>query len=259
MNNINIEKAIEQFEKYLDQFDRTDDKINLKIVHTYGVMEASKMITDKMNLSEEQQQLALLIALLHDIGRFEQLKRFQSFDDRLIDHAVLGVEILQKEDFIREFIPTNKYDSLIYTVLLNHNTFLIDPDVTGETLLQTKLIRDADKLDNYRVKETELFETLFSISQTELEQQKITPQIYKEFANHHLIMHKDRKTHLDMWISYIAFMYDFAFLESLLYLKEKNYIPILFNRISLQNEATQKEYNELQEIAIKYIENKLNN
>ena len=68
------------FEAYLDEYDRADDKIHLKIVHTYGVVDAAEDIARRMGLDEEDVQLAKVIGLLHDIGRFEQIKRFDSFE-----------------------------------------------------------------------------------------------------------------------------------------------------------------------------------
>ena len=62
------------FEAYLDEYDRADDKIHLKIVHTYGVVDAAEDIARRMGLDEEDVQLAKVIGLLHDIGRFEQIR-----------------------------------------------------------------------------------------------------------------------------------------------------------------------------------------
>ena len=75
------------FEQYLDGYDRNDDKVRLKIVHTYGVVKQSEEIAKRMRLSEEDTELARMIALLHDIGRFEQLKRFDSFLPETMDHC----------------------------------------------------------------------------------------------------------------------------------------------------------------------------
>ena len=36
----NFEQAKKAFEEYLDEYDRTEPKIQLKIIHTYGVVEA---------------------------------------------------------------------------------------------------------------------------------------------------------------------------------------------------------------------------
>ena len=75
---LDYSKARNEFEKYLDGYDRTDDKIKLKIIHTYGVAEQSEKVARRMGLSEEDVTLARIIALLHDIGRFEQLKHQDS-------------------------------------------------------------------------------------------------------------------------------------------------------------------------------------
>lgn len=88
MRNINVDQRIggteavidyraarEEFERYLDGYDRENDKVKLKIVHTYGVVARSTEIAGRMGLSREDVSLARIIALLHDIGRFEQLKR----------------------------------------------------------------------------------------------------------------------------------------------------------------------------------------
>lgn len=82
------------FEEYLNEYDREDEKIKLKIVHTYGVAACAKAIGKRMKLSEEDMELAEMIALLHDIGRFEQIRKYDSFQPDTMDHAAYGVEIL---------------------------------------------------------------------------------------------------------------------------------------------------------------------
>lgn len=249
---IDFEHAKQVFDDYVKDFDITNDKIHLKVVHTYGVVTAAEYLANKLALSEEDTQLALMIALLHDIGRFEQLKRFNSFDDRLVDHALLGADLLE-QGLLKDFLPMRDYDELILTAIRNHSTYAIDPTVTGQALLHTQIIRDADKLDNYRVKETEAFETLFDLSQAELEAQTITPIIFDEFSKEHLIKKADRRTSLDMWLSYIAFMFDLNFAESRQFLLDKNYIPILFGRLTPVNPETQRQYVELQKVAEAFV------
>ena len=101
---INIKKAEEEFRKYTNKFDHTNEKITIKIEHTYRVEKISKTIAENLNLDEENIQLATLIGLLHDIGRFEQVKRYNSFSDlETEDHASLGVEILKKDKYISKY------------------------------------------------------------------------------------------------------------------------------------------------------------
>ena len=123
---MDLQHAKKEFERYLDGYDRTDDKIRLKIVHTYGVTECSRQIAKRMCLSEEDQKLAQLIGLLHDIGRFEQLKRFDSFEPDTMDHASFGVQILFEEGKIREFIKEDTWDRVIRTAIAKHSDFRQD-------------------------------------------------------------------------------------------------------------------------------------
>ena len=80
-------KAAHVFQEYLKDYDQNNDKVRLKIVHTYGVVKQAEEVCRRRNLDEETVSLAKIIALLHDIGRFEQLKQFDSFEPTTMDHA----------------------------------------------------------------------------------------------------------------------------------------------------------------------------
>ena len=88
---MDLQYAREAFERYLEQYDQRDDKVRLKIVHTYGVVETSRQITERMGLCPEDIDLAQLIGLLHDIGRFEQIKRFGSFEPSTMNLSLIHI------------------------------------------------------------------------------------------------------------------------------------------------------------------------
>jgi len=68
---IDIQKARIAFKEFLNRYgDKDTPGFNLKVVHTYHVVDNAITIARKLNLSEEDVCLAELIALLHDIGRF---------------------------------------------------------------------------------------------------------------------------------------------------------------------------------------------
>ena len=91
---VDLRNAKEALENYLDGYERENDKVKLKIIHTYGVVECSRKIAEGLKLSEEDCKLAQIIGLLHDIGRFEQLKSYDSFEPETMNHAAYGVKIL---------------------------------------------------------------------------------------------------------------------------------------------------------------------
>ena len=165
------------FEAYLDEYDRADDKIHLKIVHTYGVVDAAEDIARRMGLGEEDVQLAKVIGLLHDIGRFEQIKRFDSFEPGTMEHAVYGAQLLfGPEKMIRRFVKDDRFDSLICTAIEKHSDFKLEGITDERTLLHAKLIRDADKLDNCRVKLEESMETLLGVDEKGVGEGVIAPR-----------------------------------------------------------------------------------
>lgn len=149
---IDLEKARLAFEEYLEQFCREDEKIRLKIVHTKGVVRCAAKICDGMGLSREDCDLAQLIALLHDIGRFEQVRRFDSFEPSVMNHAAYGTELLfGSRQMIRRFVKENTWDEMICQAIGRHSDYSVGEGLSSRELLHACLIRDADKLDNCRV------------------------------------------------------------------------------------------------------------
>lgn len=256
---IDLTKAEKVFKEYLKDYDMERGDIKLKVVHTYGVIEKSEYIAKMLKLDDEQIELAKLIALLHDIGRFEQRKRLHEFEDyKGLDHAEYGIKILFEDGLIRNFIDDRQYDDIIYKAIKNHNKYEIEEGLDGECLLQAKIIRDADKLDNFRVKDTENFENMFHYNQETIEYEGITSKVYETFMNSKTIDVHDRKTQIDIWISYIAFIFDLNFDVSLKYILDNDYINRLVNRLEYKNEDTKVKMEKIRNHAIAYIENRLN-
>ena len=92
---INIEKAKNTFKNFLEEYKNQEDLgFEIKVVHTYHVAENAKELAKKLNLEQEDIELAELIGLLHDIGRFEELKIIKKFDSVNFNHAEHGVKML---------------------------------------------------------------------------------------------------------------------------------------------------------------------
>lgn len=257
---INIEKAKEEFNKYTNAYDIYNERVRVKINHTYGVLTISEFIAKSLKLSDEDIKLATLIGLLHDIGRFEQARLFDNFEDyQNIDHAQLGVDILFDKNLIRRFIEENKYDSIIYKAILNHNKYNIEEGLSEKELLHSKIIRDADKTDNLRVKQFQNLVTLCGEKEENVGKYKITPKIFNDFMQHKTIISSERVTPMDKWVSYIAFIFDYNFIPSLEYIKEKDYINILVNRIKYIDYDTISKMEDIRTCALQYIDEKIKN
>ena len=133
---INLNKAKEEFEKYVKPYGRENVKICRKIEHSYRVLDVAEEIAKSLDLSEEDLELAKLIGLLHDIGRFEQIRIYNTFVDKdSIDHADLGVKILFEDNLIRKFIEDDQYDEIIYKAIKSHNKYAIENGLNQQELL----------------------------------------------------------------------------------------------------------------------------
>lgn len=256
---IDFKHAMSAFKKYLENFDSQYGKIDLKIRHTYGVVKASEYIANKLNLSNEDVELAKLIALLHDIGRFEQIRQSDSFiDNKNMDHAILGNDILFKNNLIRDFIEDTQYDNIILKAILNHNRLYIEDGLTERELLHAKIIRDADKTDNFRVKAEEDFENIIDNSSKDiLENDIISENIFNDFMNSKIIVREDRKTYMDFWVSYIAFIFDYNYKFGLEYIKEMNYINIIVDRLDYKNIDTKQKMEKIRKHALEFIDKRI--
>lgn len=253
---IDLQSAQKEFENYLDNYDREDDKVKLKIIHTYGVMECSRKIAEGLKLSKEDCELAKLIGMLHDIGRFEQLKRFNSFEPGTMDHASFGVQILFEEGMIRRFIKDDKWDRIIKTAIARHSDYRLEGIEDDRELLHAKIIRDADKLDNCRVKLEDAIETMLEVSKEEVGKTRISKEVMEQFESRTAILSETRKTKMDYWMSYLAYFFDVNFKPTYEMINENHYVDKLVERIPYENPEMKKEMERVREKLNLYIQEK---
>ena len=233
---IDLQKARLAFKEYINRYDNQNDPgFNLKVVHTYHVVENAIMIAKKLKLSEEDINLAGLIAILHDIGRFDELKNLKKFDSIGNDHAMFASKLLFDEGLINNFIDNNKYNNIIKKAIENHNKKTIEENLSKQELLHAKIIRDADKLDNYRVKIEEDIKNIFPgivNNKEEIENSLISDKVYNSIINKKCVDIKDRAYPLDYWVCILAFTFDINFKETLSIIKENDYINILIDKFN---------------------------
>lgn len=132
--------------------DNAEDKknIDLKVRHTFFVCKNTVLIARKELLNNKNVMTAEAAALFHDIGRFLQYSRYKTFRDSIsVNHGRLGAEILREKNVLAN-IPVHEQKLIINTVKF-HNAFEIPAIEDHQKILFLKLIRDADKLDIWRV------------------------------------------------------------------------------------------------------------
>lgn len=253
---IDILKAKKEFSKYVKNYDLEDDKIQMKVQHIERVSQIAKKLAIKLELKEEDVKLAELIGLLHDIGRFEQLKKFNTFNDRKsVNHGEYGVEVLFNKNtgIIRNFIEDKQYDEIIKKAILSHNRNKKDipNDLTTRELLHTKLIRDSDKIDILNILTFEKKEVAWE--KADLSDEVITKEIYEEFMEKGRIDYKNKKTSADSLVGHFAYAFDFNFPDSIKFIKQQNYFEKIYNRFKFNNVKTKIQFEKIYDKVIQYM------
>ena len=250
---IDIKKAKQEFKRYVENYNPKDEKIKIKITHIERVAGISKKIAQNLKLSEEEIQLAELIGLLHDIGRFEQIRLYNTFSDKdSINHGEFAVKILFEDGLIRKFIETDKYDKIIKLAIINHNRTYIEEGLTERELLHAKIIRDADKTDIYSVLISESKKTIWG--KEDLSKEKISDEIYREYIEDRRINYKERKTCADILVCHFNYVFDLNFESTKQIIKENKYIDKLYERFIFKDEETMKRYNNIYILAKEYLD-----
>ena len=243
---IDIEKATKEFIKYTEQFDLKNDGIKRKQGHSLRVMQMSKKIAEKLKLDKQDIELATLIGLLHDIGRFEQYTNKKD-----ADHGDLGVEILNNT--IRNYIDTDQYDEIIKKAIKNHNKYKIEENLTEKEKLHAKIIRDADKIDILY----ESVEIYWKNQEEKVNESKISQEIIDEFNKEISIKRIENETPIDDIITVISFLYDINYNPSFEIIEKENYINDIFKRYNFKDENTKNQIEQIKSKANNYIRGKI--
>ncbi|WP_250546381.1 HD domain-containing protein [Geobacter sulfurreducens] len=124
--------------------------IRLKEEHTEQVCAFMDILTLDLGLDPGERRLAGVVALLHDVGRFEQYRCYGTFrDSESENHGTLGVRVLTGEGVLDGLAPEER--RMILGGVALHNVFRIPDAIDGPARRLLHLVRDADKLDIWRV------------------------------------------------------------------------------------------------------------
>lgn len=154
MEQTHLDALYSWFDGYVEPFLETDAEgsrnIQLKIEHTRKVCEAMAELSAGERLTENEARIAAAVALLHDVGRFPQYRRWRTFRDSDSDnHARLAVEVIREQRLLSGLDPAEQL--LIEEAVRFHNLLEPPATATSPTRRFINLIRDADKLDIWRV------------------------------------------------------------------------------------------------------------
>ena len=230
----NVEDLQSWFTGYVQTFKNdnkeTQKNIELKEDHTRRVCRDIFNIGKSLKLNENELRLAEIIALFHDIGRFEQYMRYKTFMDRKSEnHATLGIKVLKKYGVLNKFNKSIK--TLILKTIIYHNRLILPEKETELCLFYTKLLRDADKLDIWKVvtdyyhrENSERNEALeFSLPDTP----GFSEEVYQYIMNEKVVNLCYVKNLNDLKLLQMGWIFDVNFHSTIRYVESRRYIELI--------------------------------
>ncbi|WP_022763275.1 HD domain-containing protein [Butyrivibrio sp. AD3002] len=224
-------KVREQFASYTRNYDPEDVKIALKIAHTYRVADNCEKIAKSLGLSEDDVEFAWLSGMIHDVGRFEQVRRYNTFNDaRSVDHAELGADLLfGEEGLIRGYLEDSSLYDMMDVVIRQHNKYRIDESVTGKTLTFCNILRDADKIDILRVNVETPLEDLYSATTEKLMESEVSEEVMEQVREKIAVSRAITHTYAEHQIGHIALVFELVYPKSRELAKEQGYLYQMFD------------------------------
>jgi len=234
INEKNVADLKIWFYSYVKKFKNDNKELQrntiIKEKHTIQVCKEILNIGKALELNSNELCLAEIIALLHDVGRFEQFARYKTFVDRKSeDHATLGIKILKRYGVLNEFDESTK--SLILRTIMYHNRAALPENETETCLFFTKLLRDADKLDIWRVV-TDYYHQKNGKRNGALElglpdTQGFSEEVYQNLMNKRIVDIKYVKNLNDFKLLQIGWVFDINFRTTLHCITARHYVEMI--------------------------------
>lgn len=272
---VNKEQTKQRFADYVKNYNINDPKVSLKVAHTYRVADLCQKIAESQNMSKEDVDIAWLSGMLHDVGRFEQVRRFGTFiDSQSVDHAKLGCDILYgtnhtriwgdevddsfhfERGILREFVDDTTEDKLLYRAILNHNAYRIEEGLDERYQTFCHILRDADKVDILRVNIETPLEDIYNCTTEELKSTAVTEEVMECFREGHTVLRSKKKVPVDNVVGHISLTYELVYPKSLELMAEQGYLEKLMHFES-DNEKARAQFVEIQNVMHEYLKQNL--
>lgn len=226
----------------------------MKLKHSIFVAREMETLAVSLNLKETDVCMARVLGLLHDIGRFEQYVKYRTFFDSLsVDHGDLGARILRETGLLAG-IDENR-QTIIDWAIRHHNQARLPEDGNPRHLFFGRMIRDADKLDIYRITLSyacnwpSVDEEIFGRKNPD--PKAITPEVADAMRNHRIVDSDFVRTANDLLLLRIGWVFDINFKPTFRLIKGRGYLDMLCRLLPSTGLAIS-----LAETALKYLEEK---
>jgi len=205
-----------------------DKHIRLKEEHTARVCQEMRYILHGLKVRQADGLLAEAAALLHDVGRFEQFRRYRTYaDPKSCDHGLLGCQVLCENGTLEGLDEPEK--KILLDAVRWHGAKTVPSELEERSSYFCKLVRDADKLDvlgllidnftrYYRDPKHFDLEVEFA------DEPFVSPDVLKAVFSGQLVDYRQIRTLHDAQMVLLGWVYDINFGPALVRILDKQYL-----------------------------------
>ena len=222
------------FLNYVSGYDPDDPKIRMKSDHTLRVADLSRRIAQSLDDPEKSRasrvlrtdpDLAYLIGILHDIGRFEQVRIYHTFLDAFsVNHACLSADLLFKSGLIEAYPARTADYPLIEKVIRLHNVYILPDSLDERERTCCQILRDADKIDILRVNVESPLEEIYNMPEEAFFTSEISDPVFEDILAHRNVNHAYKRTAIDYLVGHIAFVFGLVYPMSFRIVQEQGFL-----------------------------------
>ena len=234
-------EQLKQFKVWFDEFvlgfygkdEYVNANIQMKQHHSKCVCCEMLYLADQLGLNANQRLLAETIALFHDVGRFPQFIKYRTYSDvRSVNHSLLALDVLREKNVL-EIIPEQE-KLIIEKAVEYHGVKQLPPGLNGDALFFSKMIRDADKLDIFRVvieyyKQYRDNPTEFRLEMELPDEPGYSPLLVEGILNEQRLDYRLLRTWNDMKLLQLSWVYDINFISTLKLIRQREYLETIID------------------------------
>lgn len=226
-----------EFEEYFQSLTAESTESQMRVedirIHSMRVVNNSRMLAQVLLQTEEERNVAEVIALFHDYGKAVMIVQgTESPINIQHNHAALSAKLVQQMDFFAK-IPVD-VQLIVLKSIENHNKLKLPKLDNDQQTQYARLLRDADKLD--------IFETSYRFFK---EKNGLQPMMTLDLINHPEVSEKvvksvmagktaaveDMKTMNDYRLLLLSMAFDLNFKYTFRILSEKQFIQKIYETL----------------------------
>ncbi|MCS6982985.1 MAG: hypothetical protein NZL83_02225 [Candidatus Absconditabacterales bacterium] len=215
------------WQQYGGQSHHVDAFLTHKLRHTYGVLDATlRVVAGEPDIVAEGRAFAReaeIVALWHDIGRLYQVRGDRILGNKEYEHGNEAYAMLKNKypDRLPLLLAIKIHNKFSYDALFQEDDYQgLDEISQKKALLLTKIIRDADKIQNLTYDVFDHFESLIAFdvhiykANSSFMSSEISDRVIESFHRGEQVLHRDIRTAADAVLAQYSWCFDINFSSS---------------------------------------------